>query len=118
MHRQDSEVSIPSRFFASENGSSHPSEVSLHGHDAMENLSWFDRTRLEMARQSLDQGAQSLDLSRASLEISKKSLNLGKISLGASLALGATGLIISGLGMGQDSNGGSANGSASGPASA
>lgn len=95
-----SDVSIPSRFFASENGSSQPTQIRVTGHDGYENLSWYDRNRLDLAREGIEQGAQSLALS--------------KVALGTSVAFGAAGLIMGGISMSQKSGGQPADNSSSG----
>jgi hypothetical protein len=104
---QASDVSIPSRFFASENGSSQSTQVKINGHDSYENLSWYDRNRLELARQGIEQGAQSL-------AVSKQSLLLGKVAFAVSLVLGVPGLIMAGIGLSKKSDGQSADDSSSG----
>lgn len=109
-----SDVSIPSRFFASENGSSNPMQIRVTGHDAIENLSWFDRTKLELDRTRLEVARQSLDQGAQALEVSKKSLKLSKAAFGTSLALGAAGLIMAGVSMSQKSDGQPADNSSAG----
>jgi hypothetical protein len=108
--RQDSDVSIPSRFFASDNGSTHATQVSVHEQDQRESLRWYERKRLELAEFAIDQSTENLDLGRKSLKVSQQALRLSKISLGVGVGVGVAGLILSGLTKGKDSG---ANSSAS-----
>ena len=109
--RQDSGVSNSSYFSASEHGfNSHPSSPSggrppssssggsPREGDLIGSLSWFDRSQLDMARQGLEQTSQAL-------ELTKQSLVLTKWSFGASLALGAGGLILAGMSLTNSSDG-------------